>query len=187
MRGGHREITPINGDRQSQETTMTTETTNVSARRRSRRWTWFLALPLAGALAVPAMNAFARPGRGPDAGEHGPFGGDGRHMGKLLDAAGATDAQRAQIKATWDGLRPQLQALRQDRMKLHGEMKTALTAATVDTAAVERLRQEGVKLADRSSTLITQGIVQTAQVLSPEQRQKIAAQLDKHGPHSRGQ
>jgi periplasmic protein CpxP/Spy len=170
-----------------QETTMTTGTTNVTTKPpRSRRWTWLMALPLAGALALPAVTALARPGLGPDAGELGHFGG-GRRMGKLLDAAGATDAQRAQIKAAWSGLRPQMQALRQERMKLQGELRKALTAPTIDTAAVERLRQEGVKLADRSSTLSTQGIVQSAQVLSPDQRQKVAAQLEKHHQHSRGE
>jgi protein CpxP len=164
-----------------QEITMTTPTMNVSTPRRSRRWSWFLALPLAAALAVPAVTAVARPGLGPDGGgEMGHFGGGRRHMGKLLDAAGATDAQRAQIKAAWTGLRPQMQALRQEQSKLRDEMKKALTAPTIDAAAVERLRQQELKLADRSSALMTQGIVQTAQVLSPEQRQKVAAEIEKH-------
>jgi periplasmic protein CpxP/Spy len=170
-----------------QETTMTTQTTNVSTPRRSRRWSWFLALPLAAALAVPAVTAFARPGMGPDGGEMGHFGNGRRHIGKLLDAAGATDAQRTQIKATWTGLRPQMQALRQEQMKLRGEMTKVLSAPTIDTAAVERLRQQELKLADRSSALVTQGIVQTAQVLSPEQRQKVAAQIEKHHKDARGE
>jgi protein CpxP len=170
-----------------QEITMTTRTTNVSTPRRSRRWSWFLALPLAAALAVPAVTAFARPGMGPDGGEMGQFGGGHRRIGKLLDAAGATDAQRAQIKAGWTGLRPQMQALRQEQDKLRGEMRKALTAPTIDTAAVERLRQQELKLADRSSALMTQGILQTAQVLSPEQRQKVAAEIEKHHEHTRGE
>jgi Spy/CpxP family protein refolding chaperone len=165
---------------------MTNETINTSPPRRSRRWNWFLALPLAAFLAVPAVHAFAGGGRGPEAGEFGHFGG-GRRMARLLDAAGATDAQKAKIKATWSGLEPQLQALREERMKLHGEMQKAMTAPTIDTAQVERLRQEGIKLADRSSTLVTQGIVQSAQVLTPEQRQKVATELQQHRHHQHGE
>jgi len=168
----------------------TQETTTPNNRARSRRWTWLLALPLAGALAVPAAQALAgqQHGGGPGGAEMGEFGhfGGGRRMGRMLDAAGATDAQRAQIKATWAALRPQLQALREQRMKLHGEIRKALTAPTIDTAQVERLRQQGVQLADRASTLVTQGIVQSAQVLTPEQRQKVANELPKHfrGPRA---
>jgi protein CpxP len=164
------------------ETKMTTGTTTVS-----RRWTWLFALPLAGALALPAVTAFARPGHRPEAGEMGAFGG-GRRMGKLLDAAGATDAQKAQIKAAWTNLRPQLQALHEQRGKLRDEMKKALAASTIDPAAVERLRKEEVQLTDRASTLVTQGMVQSAQVLTPEQRQKLAAQLDQqHAGAPRGE
>jgi protein CpxP len=160
-------------------TETSTETTTPVAR--SRSWKWLLALPLAAALSVPAVHAFAHPGGpgGPEAGMFGHFGG-GRRMGKLLDAAGASEQQRTQIKNAWSTLRPQFQALRQDQTKLHEELRKALTAPTIDTAAVERLRQEGLKLADRTSALVTKGIVQSAQVLTPEQRQKIAAQMEQH-------
>jgi protein CpxP len=158
---------------------MTTQTKSTN-----RRWKWLLALPVAGLLAFPALRASADWG-GPEAAESGHFG-QGRHMAKMLDAAGASDAQRAQIKAVWAGLRPQLQALREQRMKLHEDMRKALTAPTIDAAQVDKLRQQAVHLAEQGSTLFTQGIVQSAQVLTPEQRQKVAAQLDQHPRHHRG-
>jgi protein CpxP len=166
---------------------MTQETqTSKTNRAQSRRWTWLLALPLAGALALPAVQAFAGPWHGGDgAGEMGGFGA-ARRMGKMLDVAGASDAQRAQIKSIWAGLKPQLQATREQGQKVHGELRKALTAATIDTAQVERLRKEGIQIADKASTLVTQGIVQSAQVLTPEQRQKVANEMPRHfghGPH----
>jgi protein CpxP len=172
-----------NDRRKKGDTIMTTQATNP---KNSRRWTWLLALPLAGALALPALRASAEPSLGPDAAEMGHFG-HGRRMDKVLTEAGASDAQRAQIKAAWGSLRPELQALREQRMKLHGEMKKALTAPTIDTAQVERLRQQGVQLADKTSSLFTQGIVQTAQVLTPDQRQKVASALEQHRRHFRGE
>jgi Spy/CpxP family protein refolding chaperone len=169
----------------TKEITMTNESTIKSSR--SRRWGLLLALPLAGALSVPAVSAFAGPGWGHRGmgGEMGEFAG--RRMAKVLDAAGATDAQKAQIKATWDGLRPQLKAVREEGMKVRQELRQALTAPTVDAGKVEQLRKQTIQLADRASTLATQGMVSSAQVLTPEQRQKIAAELEKHQGHHPGE
>jgi protein CpxP len=160
---------------------MTTQVKNVS-----RRWKWLLALPVAGVLAFPALRASADWGGGPGGGEMGHFGG-GRRMAKVLDAAGASDAQRAQIKAVWTNLRPQLQALHEQRAKLREEMRKALTAPTIDTAQVDRVRQQEVRLAEQGSTLITQGIVKSAQVLTPDQRQKVATLMEQHSHHHRGE
>jgi protein CpxP len=161
-------------------------TNETSTKTSPRRYTWLLALPLAAALSVPAVHAFAGAGK-PEAGEFGGHFGGGRRMGKLLETAGATDAQKEKIKATWTALRPQLQALRQERMKLHGEMQKALSAPTIDTAQVERLRQQGVQLADKTSAIVSQGMVQSAQVLTPEQRQKVVAEMQQRRGHRRGQ
>jgi periplasmic protein CpxP/Spy len=166
---------------------MSNETMTKTAR--SRRYGWLMALPLAGVLAVPAVSAFAQEGK-PEAGEYGGHFGGGRHMKKLLDEANATPAQREKIKATWTALRPQLQAVREERGKLRAEMRKALTAPTIDTGRVEQLRRQEVALADKSSAIVTKGIVESAQVLSPEQRQKIATQMENHprfGRHARAE
>jgi periplasmic protein CpxP/Spy len=178
--------------RGSKEKTMTTETLNEvksvqpGPRRSWSRSKWLLAIPLAGVLAVSAAYAGNQ-----GAGGGGPADGGGRHHGRagefgrfrmhhLLGAAGATDAQKAQIKAIFVGLRPQMQALRNERMKVRKQLTQALTAATVDTTSIEQLRRESVKLTDQHSALITQGLVKASQVLTPEQRQKVAAELGKH-------
>jgi protein CpxP len=161
--------------------------TNDVNRKSNRRWGVLLALPLAGALAVPAATALAGEGfhhRGGD--EMGAF--QGRRMEKRLDAVGATDAQKAQIKAAWENLRPQLKAVREERIKVRQDLRKALTATTIDAKAVESLRKQNLALADKASALITQGMVASANVLTPDQRQKIAADLEQHkGPHHHGE
>jgi protein CpxP len=167
---------------------MTTETLhdNESKTRGPRRsWSrpWLLlALPLAGLLTVSSAYANTQPGA--DAGSsHWHRGAAGERMGRmhhLLGAAGASDAQKAQIKAIFVALRPQMQNLRTERMKVHKQLAQALTAATVNPATVEQLRRQQVGLADQSSTLMTQALVQASQVLTPEQRQKISAEMAKH-------
>jgi Spy/CpxP family protein refolding chaperone len=104
-------------------------------------------------------------------------------MHKLLNSVNATDAQKAQIKATWDGLRPQLQALRGEHAKLRQQFEQALTAPTVDPNQIEQLRKQSLQLVDKGSTLISQGVVATAQVLTPEQRQKMATEIQQHHQH----
>jgi protein CpxP len=122
----------------------------------------------------------------------GPAGGDevGAGMGmpmhrmhKILDAVGATQGQRDQIKAIWSGLRPQLKAERTNHQNLRQQMVAALTAPTINAGTVEQLRKQAMASADKMSALITQGMVQSAQVLTPDQR-KLAQQeiqMDQQG------
>jgi Spy/CpxP family protein refolding chaperone len=164
---------------QGKETEMTIETTRQQspARPRSRRgWTaLLLALPLLlGGVTYSVAEA------------HG-FGGRGAmheqmeaRMQRILTDVGASDAQKAQIKAIWDGLRPQLKAAHQDHFRLRGQIAQAIAAPSIDTAAIEKLRQQSVQQMDKSSALITQGMVQTAQVLTPDQRQKALAEMHRH-------
>jgi Spy/CpxP family protein refolding chaperone len=168
---------------------MTTETLHdTESKSRGPRLSRFrrlalLALPLAGLLAVSSAYANTDDDAGQGAGQwHHGRGGErmGFPLHHLLGAAGATEAQKAQIKAIFVGLRPQMQSLRTERMKVHQQLAQALTAPTVDPGTVERLRQQQVKLADQSSALMTQGLVKASQVLTPEQRQKVSAELGKH-------
>jgi protein CpxP len=148
---------------------------------RRRRWLALLLVPLAaGVLTASVASA------------HG-FGGHRgggmafmqQRMDHLLTAASASDAQKTQIKAIWDKLRPQLEPLH----KQHGEARRAIgqamAAATIDVAKVEQLRKQSVDTMDKISALMTQGMVASAQVLTPDQRklvlQKIEERHHRHG------
>ncbi len=104
-------------------------------------------------------------------------------MERILTDAGATDAQKAQVKAIWAGLRPQLKAAHQQHFQLRQQIQQALAAPNIDTAAIEKLRQQSVQSIDRTSSLLTQGMVATAQVLTPDQRQKVLAEIQRHPDH----
>ena len=111
----------------------------------------------------------------------GNVGLQGRRIEKILDRVNATPAQRAQIRAAWDGLRPQIKGLRQQHHAVRKQMLAALTSPTINTSEVERLRQQATGLHDKMSALVTQGMVATAQVLTPEQRKQAQEELAKHG------
>jgi len=138
----------------------------MSMRRRSW-WGATLVVLLGGALTAGGMA------RAQDVGgahEHG----HREHIKKVLDAAGATPAQRAQIQAVWAEIRPQLHTLRQQHAQVRAQMKQAFAAPTLDPQAIEALRKQSVQVMDQISSLMTQGFLKSAQVLTPDQRQKAA-------------
>ncbi len=161
----------------------TPETTSTRAPRRgSRKWTWLvLALPLMLG-GVTYSVAYAHPG-GPGGFMHERMQA---RMDRILTDAGASDSQKAQVKAIWVGLAPQLKAAHQDHKQLRQQIEQALSAPTIDAAAIEKLRQQSVQAIDRTSTVLTQGMVATAKVLTPDQRAKVVAELHKHPHHEMG-
>lgn len=148
--------------------------TNAQART-PRRWSRRLfgglaAVVIGGALSISVAQAHG----GPDGGGFMAF-----RMHKILDKVGATDAQKAQIKTIWEGLRPQLKALHEQHEQIHTQITQAMTAATIDTGAIEKLRQQSVQVIDKTSSMLTKGFVETAQVLTPDQRKQAAAEIEK--------
>src|SRR5258707_312873 len=134
-----------------------------------RRTALLLAAPLALLGGVTLTAAAHEGGPGMHFQGHG-----GRHrLPHLLDEGRAHDAQKAQIKATWQALRPQLHAVAEEHAKVRQSIRQALAAPSIDTAAIERFRRDALQLVDKRSALVTQGMVSSAQVLTPEQRQKI--------------
>lgn len=151
-----------------------------------RRWLSLLAIPLlagAASTSVALAHGFGD-GGGPGHGDHGAF--MQRRLDHLLTAAGASDAQKAQVKAIWEQLRPQLKPLRQQHADLRKQIATAMTAATIDTARIEQLRKQSVQAMDQLSVLMTRGMVQSAQVLTPEQRKLVLQQIEEHRRHHGG-
>ena len=161
----------------------TPETAPTRAARRSwKKWTWLvLALPLMLG-GVTYSVAYAGPG-GRGAFMHERMQA---RMDRILTDAGASDSQKAQVKAIWAGLAPQLKAAHQNHKQLREQIEQALSAPTIDAAAIEKLRQQSVQAIDQTSTLLTQGMVGTAKVLTPEQRAKVVAELHKHPHHPMG-
>ena len=78
--------------------------------------------------------------------------------------------------------------LARDMAPLRGKMKAArsqgielMAAPTLDRAAIEKLRAEQIALADTSSKRVTQALADAAEVLTPEQRKKLADRAQKFG------
>jgi Spy/CpxP family protein refolding chaperone len=102
-----------------------------------------------------------------------------KHLYVEIDA---TDAQKAQIG-------PLVKQAVNDLLPLHAQLQasraqfiTGLTQSTVDRTALEAARTTHLQLADQASKRIVQLIADVGDVLTPEQRNELAAQLKKmHG------
>lgn len=100
----------------------------------------------------------------------------------MLDDVKANDEQKAKataiVKASVEKGAPLADKLRGN----HEQMRKLMSAATIDKAAIEALRAEQIKLADEASKLATQTMQDIAEVLTPEQRAKLAEKMEKrHG------
>jgi periplasmic protein CpxP/Spy len=128
--------------------------------------------PEAGAMGGPG-------GPGGPGGHGGPFGGSPRHMERMLDSVGATDAQKAQIKQIFEASRAEMRKQHEAGRALHDKTRQVLTAPTIDTNAAEQLRLQMMAQHDQASRRMMQTMIDVAQVLTPEQRAKVGEQMAK--------
>ena len=167
---------------------LTNEPTN-----KARRWT------LAGAAAATAASigaAFAWHG---PARAHGAFGKRGQFgegmdpeaMGKRIDAmvqwmladVDATPEQRSKISAIAKAAATELAPLRSQHHEARRKTVELLTQPTIDRAQIERVRIEQMQLGDTATRRMTQALLDAADVLTPEQRAKLATKWQEHRAH----
>jgi protein CpxP len=145
-----------------------------------------LLIATAGITGAAVTKALSNPfGFGP--GWHGARG----HFGMPLDPAQIEDRADRMVRHVaieidanteqQEKLRGIMRAMLKDvlpaRDRAHAARRQArdlLTAQTIDRAAIEKLRAEQIALADSVSKRVTQAIGDAAEVLTPEQRRKLA-------------
>jgi Spy/CpxP family protein refolding chaperone len=86
----------------------------------------------------------------------------------------ATDAQKAELDPIVRQALTDLMPLHQGAHQFHEQAMALLSADKVDRAALEALRAEHVAKIDQASRRLTQLIGDVSDVLTPEQRKKLA-------------
>ena len=101
----------------------------------------------------------------------------------MLDEIDATDDQREKVHAIAAAALTDMEEFRDFGREGRQALIEALTQETVDREALETLRQNKLAAADRASQRLLTALADTAEVLTPAQRQELAAELESHWRH----
>jgi Spy/CpxP family protein refolding chaperone len=159
---------------------------------------------VAAALAVVLIGAFATTsfsqgfgGFGPGFGHFGPgWGGPfaggpidpawiearlGRMIRHLAVELDATAEQQQKLQAIVTAAAKDVLPVREKMWAARRQTRELLTQTTVDRAALEKLRAEQIATADATSKRVLQAVADAAEVLTPDQRKKLAEMLPAGG------
>ncbi|MEZ5780834.1 MAG: periplasmic heavy metal sensor [Rhizobiaceae bacterium] len=136
-------------------------------------------LALAAVIGIGAVVAVAQGGPG------GWKSGMG-HMGarfaehrveSMLEDIDASADQETKIWAIIDKTRSELRPVGREFRDTREQVVALLSAPTIDREAVEKLRSERIAAIDEASKKAVSAIVEAAEVLTPEQRTKLVAEM----------
>jgi Spy/CpxP family protein refolding chaperone len=153
----------------------------------TRRWRAAgLAVLVAGALAVGACSHGGHRGwhDGPMSGQMDPERAAkfaDRMADRIVSAVDGTPEQRQRIAAIAQAAVSDLAPLREQARAARRDGVALLSAATIDRGALEALRARQMGLADGASKRIAQAMADTAEVLTPEQRTRLAERMQRRG------
>lgn len=97
----------------------------------------------------------------------------------VLDDVDATTEQKQKVSGIAKSAINDLMPLRQQHRAARDKAIDLLTQASVDRATLEQLRSAELQLAETASRRVTQAIADIAEVITPEQRRKLADQMRK--------
>jgi Spy/CpxP family protein refolding chaperone len=170
---------------------------NTTPRKPWKRRSAIAGIALA-AVSVAGLGFYAVAKDGPDGGPMGHMGGHHGFMQKakgdfmeyrmsrMLDAVDATGEQKQKITAIFEKARDSVSDMRGGPGQMRGEMKAILDKPTIDRDAVEAMRKERMQKMDDASKIMTTAMIDAAEVLTPDQRARLAKDIaekaDGHRP-----
>lgn len=139
-----------------------------------------IAIPL---LAIGGAIAYAHQDGGM---HHGPMNGHPDaamhldHIDAMLTRIGASDAQKTQVEGILKGAFSEMEGTQKAHHDALGKAHELLLGPSVDRAQIEALRAEQIRSFDESSKRMVGAFEDAADVLTPEQRTALAAEIRKH-------
>lgn len=102
------------------------------------------------------------------------------HLNAILTKIGASDAQKTQVEGIIQGAFNELETTQQSHHEAMRQAHDLLLAPSVDRAGIEVLRAAQIRTFDEASKRMLTAFEDAAEVLSPEQRAALAAEVRKH-------
>ena len=102
------------------------------------------------------------------------------HMNAMLTKIGASEAQKSQVQGILEGAFTELESTQKSHHDAMGQAHELLLAPSVDRAQIEALRAAQIRSFDEASKRMLTAFEDAAEVLSPEQRAALAAEVRKH-------
>ena len=102
-----------------------------------------------------------------------------RMIKRFASEVDASAEQKDKLAAIAKGAVNDLAPLREKAQAARKQAIEILAGANLDRPAIERLRAEQIQLADAGSKRLTQALADTAEVLTPEQRKKLAERMQR--------
>jgi len=113
-----------------------------------------------------------------------------QHMiGRALDSVGASAEQENKVHDIVVARFAEIAANPEEHAALRKHALELLAAPTIDRAEVEKIRDQAVAAFDAKSKAVAGGLIDIAEQLTPDQRVKLAAQIEampQHGPMMMG-
>lgn len=151
---------------------------------------------LAGMFALGGVALLAGTAQAQDMGQNRPphgMGGPGmeRHMQeritRMMREVGGSTEQKDKLLAIAKTTGEELRPLREEQRAARQKGITLLAAPQIDRAALEQARVAEMQLADRISKRMLQSMADSAEVLTPEQRLRVAERMKSMRPrHTMG-
>ena len=160
----------------------------VAARRRPR---WLAGVALAAAFVLGGVTSAGLADAAEGMAMHhmvigGPGGMHGQmmaHLTKMLDAVGASPEQKSKIDGILHAGFAPMGGMHAEMEHTHAALHAIFAAPTIDRAAVEQLRAAELVKLDQTSRTMVAAVADAAEVLTPEQRTKLAAIIaERHKP-----
>lgn len=104
----------------------------------------------------------------------------------VLEDAGVSAAQQDQVVEILKAAKHDMRALRDQHRSSHRLLHEILAAPSIDRNRLETLRADQIRLADEASKRIADAIADAAEVLTPEQRAAVAAEMEQRHRRWRG-
>jgi periplasmic protein CpxP/Spy len=104
----------------------------------------------------------------------------GPMLGNLTDVLDLTDAQQAQIKQIHQNAKPTIQPLMEQERQSHQALMQLITSGSFSEAAAKKILDQEAQVHEQMALQHAQLAAQAYQVLTPDQKTKLAQVMARH-------